>query len=441
MRRCFFAVVLALLAPNFLHADTINWPQLRGTHADGMAEGMTLPDHWSVKENVVWKKDLPGWGWSSPIVWGDRIFLTTAISEKEMLEKPIIGGYPGGNIHPKDTHRWVTYCLDRETGKIIWEREAFKGIPPQPRHPRNSYASETPVTDGERVYSYFGNIGLYCYDMDGKKLWEEKWGDFGIRGGWGPGISPVLHKDRIFIMNDNQKSSFLEALDKRTGKQIWKVERDEKSNWATPYIWENKMRTELITVGTNKVRSYDLDGKVLWELGPTSGLVSLQPLAKGGLLYVGSGYHIGPLYAVKPGAAGNISLKPGETSNAWIAWSRPDGAGIHPGFLISGDRLYSLFDAGFLTCFDAKTGKELYKRKKVSEGKGRFYASPWAYNGKVFMLNEDGTTYVIEDGPEYKLLGKCALEDNAWATPAISHGSLFVRTYASLFRLQAKKQN
>jgi outer membrane protein assembly factor BamB len=439
MRPLHLVVITVLTFPSVAGADTMNWPQFRGPHADGLAEGATLPDRWTTTENVVWKSDIPGWGWSSPVIWGDRVFLTSAVVDPP-LPTPTVGGYPGGNVKPKDVHRWVVYCIDREKGKLLWEREVHKGVPPQARHPRNSYASETPITDGERVYAYFGNVGLFVFDLDGKPLWDQKWGSFRMRGGWGTGASPVLSKDRLYLVNDNEEKSFLVALDKRTGKEIWRVEREEKSNWSTPYLWENDKRTELITIGTAKVRSYDLDGKVLWELAGTSGLVSLMPVAKHGLLYLGAGYHYGPLYAIRPGASGDISLKAGENGNEWIAWSEPKGAGIHPSFLISGDRLYSVFDAGFLTCHDAKTGKILYNRQRIETGGGRFYASPWSYQGKVFMLNEDGKTYVIEDGPKYKLLHTCALDEPAWATPAISRGSLFVRTYSKLYRIEQSKK-
>jgi len=434
------AFVLLFTLPTVSAAETKNWPQFRGANVDGLAEGDTLPDTWSTTENVVWKTPLPGWGWSSPVIWGNRIFVTSAASE-EALKRPKVGGYPGGRVHPKDVHRWMTYCLDFDTGKIVWQREAHKGVPPEQRHPRNSYANATPITDGERVYAYFGNIGLFCYDMAGRKLWERRWGSFPIRGGWGPGASPVLHGDRLFLVNDNEKSSFMVALDKRSGKEIWRIKRRERSNWSTPYVWENKLRTEIVTIGTGRIRSYGLDGKLLWELAGTSGLVSLTPVAKHGLLYVGAGYHYGPIYAVRPGAAGDITLKDGETSNTWIAWSHPRGSSIHPCYLISGGRLYVLFDAGILICYDAKTGKVVFPRRRLKTGssRGRFYASPWAYNGKLFLLNEDGTTLVVEDGPEFKLLGRNVLGDNTWATPAIARGSLFIRTYTSLYRLQKRK--
>jgi outer membrane protein assembly factor BamB len=256
-----------------------------------------------------------------------------------------------------------------------------------------------------------------------------------MRGGWGPATSPVLHKDSLYLVNDNEKESLMLALDKTTGREIWRVARQEKSNWSTPYVWEHE-RTEIVTIGTGKVRSYDLDGKVLWELAGTSGLVSLTPVAKHGLLYVGAGYHYGPLYAVRPGASGDISLDPGKTSNQWIAWSQPRGSSIHPCYLISDDRHLVLYDAGLLTCSNDKTRETIFPRQRLNTGGGRFYASPWAYNGKIFLLNEDGTTWVVEDGPEFKVIRKNSLNDYAWATPAIARGSLFIRTYSGLYRLQ-----
>lgn len=437
MRQIIYAALFVSVLTPIASAQTKNWPQFRGASVDGLGEGKTLPESWSTTENVVWKVDTPGWGWSSPVVWDKRIFLTAAVHDGPR-DKMWAGGYPGGFVKPTDEHRWMTYCLDFDTGKTLWEREAHKGMPPQARHPRNSYASETPVTDGERLYVYFGDIGIFCYDLDGKKLWEKRWESYPTRGNWGTGTSPVLHKDRLIIVNDNETSSFIVAFDKLTGKQLWRVERAEKSNWATPYIWENEKRTEIVTIGMNRARSYDLDGKVLWELSGTSGLVSQIPMSKHGLLYLGAGYHYGPIYAIRPGATGDISLKEGEMSNKWIAWSQPRGSSIHPGYLISGERLYVLFDAGLLSCSNAKTGETIFGRERLDTGGGRFYASPWAYNGRVFLLNEDGTTWVIEDDSKFNVLRKNKLDDFAWATPAISQGSLFLRTYTKLYRLQAK---
>lgn len=420
-------------------ADTENWPQYRGAASDGLGEGATLPETWSDTENVVWKTHVPGWGWSSPIVWGDKIFVTAAVGEKE-LPTPHVGGYPGGHVGTGEVHRWMLYCLDFESGKILWEFEAHKGIPPQMRHPRNSFASETPVTDGEHVYAWFANIGLFCCDMYGQKVWERRWPSYPMRDGWNTGTSPVLHGGRIFIQNDNDQESWLETLDKLTGKTLWRVSREEKSTWSTPYVWESGQRTELVTIGMNKIRSYaPEDGALLWEISGTAGLVSQIPLSKHGLLYAGAGYHYGPLYAIKPGAKGDITLQGDATSNEFIAWTQKHGSSIHPGYLISGDRLFVCYDSGLLGCFNAKTGEEIIPKTRLNTKGGRFYASPWSYNGRIFMLNENGDTWVIEDAPEYKLVRKNSLGDVAWATPAIARGSLFIRTYSFLYRLQNKK--
>ena len=438
------ALMTLLLLAVFLkpaHAETENWPQYRGANSDGLGEGATLPTTWSAAENVVWKKKVPGWGWSSPIIWEGKVFVTSAVSKTE-LPTPHVGGYPGGHVGAEDEHRWMLYCLDFETGDVLWEFEAHKGIPPQLRHPRNSFASETPVTDGERVYAYFANIGLFCCDLKGKKLWERRWPSYPMRDGWNTGTSPVIHGDRIFVQNDNDQESFIETLDKRTGNTLWRIPREEKSTWSTPYVWETETRNELVTIGSNRIRSYAPEnGSLLWELHGTSGLVSLMPVAKDGLLYVGAGYHYGPLYAIRPGASGDITLKQDESSNTSIAWYQKRGSSIHPCYLISGERLFVCYDSGLMACFHAKTGAEIIPKQRLNTQGGRFYASPWAYKGKVFMLNENGDTWVIEDGPEYKLIGKNSLGDVAWATPAIARGSLFVRTYAWLFRLQEGAKN
>jgi outer membrane protein assembly factor BamB len=233
MRQLACALLTVVMPASIVPAQTVNWPQFRGAHSDGLAEGDTLPDTWSTTENVVWKADVPGWGWSSPVIWGDRLFVTSAVSEHER-EELVVGGYPGGHVHPTDIHRWMTYCLDIDTGSILWEREAHRGVPPEERHPKNSYANATPSTDGQRVYVHFDNIGLVCYSLDGQELWRQGWGSFPMRGGWGPGASPVLHGDRIYVVNDNERESFMVALDKATGEQVWRVERQEQSNWERP---------------------------------------------------------------------------------------------------------------------------------------------------------------------------------------------------------------
>lgn len=432
-------VPLILLLFTALASSSDQWPQFRGPQSTGVADDPDLPDTWSTTRNVVWKTEIPGSGWSSPVVWGDRIFLTS-VSSTVSPEAPKKGLYFGGNREaiPADEHRWMVYAVDWKTGKIVWEREVHRGVPASSHHLKNTYASETPVTDGERVYAYFGNLGLFVFDMEGKPVWSQPWGPFRTRYGWGTASSPVLYKDRVYVVNDNDDKSFLAVLDKRTGKQIWRVERDEASNWSTPYIWVNEKRTEIITSGTRKVRAYDLDGKVLWELGGMSSIVIPTPFSQHGLLFLASGYvgdQVRPVYAVKAGARGDISLKEGETSNEYIAWYQRQAGPYNPSPLVYGDYYYTLLDRGIFTCHDARTGREIYGKQRIDPEASAFTASPWASNSKIFALSEDGDTFVIQAGNEFKVLGKNPLDEMCMATPAVARGSLIIRTATKLYRI------
>ena len=429
------ALFVVVAAQALISAE--QWSQFRGPGSTGVAEGAQLPESWSTTQNVRWKTTIPGHGWSSPIAWGDRIFVTSVVPAGQ-VETPQKGLYFGGERPaPKIEHRWMVYAIDFASGKIVWEREAHRGLPPQ-RHVKNTYASETPTTDGERVYVAFGNVGIFAYDFAGKLIWSERFGPFATHNGWGTAASPVLHQGRLYFQNDTDESSFLLALDGRTGKTVWKVPRAEVSSWATPYVWEHAGRTEIITAATGKIRSYDLEGKLLWQLGPMSSIAIPTPFSKFDLLYLSSGYvgdQVRPVYAVKPGAAGDISLKPGETSNGSIAWSLPQGGPYNPSPIVYGDIYYTLFDRGFLTAHDARTGKEIYTKVRLDPAAGAFTASPWAYNGKLFAMSEDGVTYVIQAGPEYKLLGRNDLAEFTMASPAMHRGSVLIRTATSLYRI------
>ena len=437
MRTLVAALTISLLGPLLCAVD--QWPQFRGPQSTGVADDAALPETWSATRNVVWKAEIPGSGWSSPVVWGDRIFLTSVISTVAP-EAPKKGLYFGGNREgiPRDEHHWMVYAVDWKTGKIVWEREVHRGSPRSSHHLKNTYASETPVTDGERVYAYFGNLGLFVFDMDGKPAWSEHWGPFRTRYGWGTAASPVLYKERVYVVNDNDDQSFLAALDKRTGKQIWRVERDEASNWSTPFIWQNDRRTEIITTGTRKVRAYDLEGKVLWELGGMSSIVIPTPFAQHGLLFLASGYvgdNVRPVFAVRPSARGDISLKESETGNEHIAWYQRQAGPYNPSPLVYGDFYYTLLDRGMMTCHEARTGREIYGKQRIDPETAAFTASPWAYNGKIFALSEDGDTFVMQSGAEFKVLGKNSLDEMCMATPAIARGSLIIRTSSKLYRI------
>ena len=419
-------------------ADDGNWPAFRGPAARGVALGAGLPDRWSATENVAWKTDLAGRGWSSPVVWGDKIFLTTCESTGE-VEEAKKGLYFGGDrAEPSDaTHRWKVLCLDLESGSIRWEKTVHEGKPKQPIHVKGSYAAETPVVDGDRLWCLFGNVGLFCLDHDGNQQWRRELPSHAMRNGWGTAASPALHDGRIYLVDDNQEASGIVALNAATGAEIWKSDRDEKSNWSTPFVWVTPERTEIVTAGTGKVRSYDTDGKLLWSLQGMSSITIATPYELDGLLCVSSGYVMDrskPLYAIRPGASGDISLAPGATSNVAIAWSQPSAAPYNPSTVALDGRVYVLHDRGFLAAYAGSDGRELFSPQRIPEGRA-FTASPWGADGKVFCLNEDGVTFVFQGGDSFAPLhtNTLAEDDMCMATPALAGERLLVRTAARVY--------
>ena len=436
-QRTILALAVAATATIALSAEA-DWPQFRGLHGGVAEDDPALPDTWGPTENIVWQLDIPGRAWSSPIVSGDSVFLTSVVSAAE-VEAPQGGLYFGGERPtPTAVHHWMVYAVNVATGALQWERDVHTGVPTGSHHLKNTFASETPVTDGQRIYAYFGNVGLYCLDMDGQVLWSREVEPSQTRLGWGTAASPVLHDGRLYVVNDNNEQSYLMALSAETGAELWRVDRDEGTNWSTPYVWENDQRTELVTTGTGKVRSYDLQGTLLWELTGMSSITIPTPFSEFGLLYISSGY-IGdrkrPVFAIRPGASGDISLAPGATSGEYIAWFQPQAGPYNPSPILYGDHYYTLLDRGFFTAHDARTGEEIYSRQRIAVG-AAFTSSPWAYNGRIFALSEDGDTYVIQAGTEYALLGVNALDEFSMATPAIAQGSLFIRTAAKLYRIR-----
>jgi outer membrane protein assembly factor BamB len=586
-----------------LHAG--DWPQFRGPQSDGVA-ATAVPSEWGPDSNVQWKVKIPGLGWSSPIVCGDKVFVTTASTEnqtkpqamrgmrggpgggfgggggrgrggrggpggfgppepgqimppflrdrlsltdeqkkqvdelqkevdtqlaklltdeqKKTLKEPdedgprfrrpqpgqILpsaevarlklsdaqkkqldelqkttrgkldkvlnaeqkdqlqamregggrrGGGPGGpggmgpggmgrggrgrggmggGRAPDKVYHWQVVCLDRQTGKMLWTKQALEGKPKIPIQQSNTYATETPVSDGHRVYAYFGMHGLYCYDFDGKELWKKDFGSYPTVMGQGPASSPVLDGERLYLQIDNEEKSFLVALNAETGSELWRVPRDERTNHSSPVVWKNKLRTELVTSGSHKVRSYDpATGKVLWELGMGGGRCYSSPAADADMLYVGSEPGMGSgggggLFAVRAGAAGDITLKENETTNAGIAWSSPRGGPEKASPLIYQGHLYVLrTNGGIVTCYDKTTGKQLYRQR--IPGAAAFWTSPWAADGKIFCLDDAGTTHVLDAGPEFKLLGTNKLNELFWASAAVSDGSIYLRGVDNLY--------
>ena len=434
-------VLIALIAIPALSAS--DWPRFRGADDGVASDHPSLPETWSETENVRWRADIPGLGWSSPIVWDDHVIVTTAISSGEEPQ-PVKGLYDPGDEHGKRDavaeHRWVVLDIDLATGTVRWQRELQSALPPIKRHLKSSFASETPVTDGERVYVYFGSIGLVAaLDLQtGEVVWTREVGAFNGGQEFGTAASPVLHDGRLYVVNDNTTESFLTALDAETGEQVWRVARDETENWSTPLVWENRLRTELVITGRGRVRSYDLDGNVLWELQGMTVNVAPTPFATNGLAYLSSGYPgsaVRPVYAVRPGGSGDISLDPDNpTDHPYIAWFQPMLGTYVTSALVYQGIYYTLLDRGMLLAHDAATGAEIYGRTRLRPGSG-FTASPWAYNDRVFVLSEDGDTYVVRAGREFEVLAVNPLNEMTLATPAVAGGNLIIRTQTTLYCL------
>jgi outer membrane protein assembly factor BamB len=448
MRRGIVIVGLMLLSLAGASAAD-QWPQFRGRQAGVADDDPALPDRWSESENVAWKIDLPGQGWSSPVVWNDHVIVTTAVGEgtEPIAARGLADPTADSRVTTPSVHRWVVYDIDFKTGTIRWMRELGKSKPAIARQAKNTYASETPVTDGERIYVYVGSLGIVAaLDFDGTPVWTREVGAFENRGGWGSGASPALHGDRLYIVSDNKTQAFIAALDTKTGREVWRTRREEAEGWGTPFVWAHESHVEIVTIGVRKTRSYDVDGRQLWEV---AGMSTLDfggvptPFAKHGLVYVSAGYPGDPkrpVFAIRPGASGDISLKPDETSNQHVAWFQPTLGSYQPSSLVYGDYYYALLDRGFLLCHDARSGRQIYGRQRVAADASGFTASPWAYNGKVFALSEDGDTFVMQAGPAFKLLGRNSLNEMALATPAVARGSLFIRTQSKLYRITKGEQ-
>jgi outer membrane protein assembly factor BamB len=610
-------------------AGSDSWPQFRGPNGSATSAEKHLPSQWDTAHNIAWKIKLPGYGWSSPIAWGDKIFVTAAVSDKqtkpsafggfggggfggprgggrggfggppqagqilspflqqqlelkdeqkkqvaalqkevdgkltkvltdkqqkllkepprgggfgqggrggrggrgfggfggfpqpgqilpaflqqqleltaeqkkqvEALQKDVDGklakiltdrqnkqlkemrqpfgrggfgrggrgGFGGFNPRPPDAvYKWEVYCLNAADGKVLWKQTAFEGKPTISKHASNTYATETPVTDGKRVYAYFGMTGVICYDFAGKELWKAHLGSYRMGMGHGTGSSPVLDGGRLFIQCDNEEKSFLVALNAETGKELWRAPRTERSGWCTPLVWKNKVRTEVVCLGSPKVRSYDpATGKQLWELGNLNGQPKATPVASPEFLYVGmggfgamggfgggggggrfggeegGGGRFGgggkPLFAIKAGASGDITLKGGAKSNDGVAWQLPQAGPSTASPLLYEGRLYILEErGGILSCYVAKTGKKVYKERL--QGARGFTSSPWAYDGKVFCLDDEGKTFVVKAGPKFELLGKNELKEMFWSSPGMVRGDLLLRGVDHLYCIRSK---
>jgi outer membrane protein assembly factor BamB len=442
------ALIAALVAKAGLCQD---WPQFRGLRASGVADGYSTPTKWNAEtgEKILWKIPVPGLSVASPIVSGDRVFLVTAISGDPKNETFRHGLY--GDVEPhsdNSKHTWKVFAIDSQSGRILWEHVAHEGIPRTKRHPKSSQASCTPATDGKHVVAFFGSEGLYVYDWAGKLLWKK---DLGVLNAgwfydpdyeWGTASSPIIYRNSVIVQCDIQKNSFIAAFDIQSGKQLWRTERDEIPSWGTPTIYEGKDgRAELVTHATKFIRGYDpATGQELWKLGPNSEVTAPTPFAAHDLIYITNGYRgIQPIYAIRPGAQGDISLQGEATSSQHIAWSHKRGGPYMPTPVVYGDYFYTTNNSGILTVYTARTGERVYQQRL---GKGGAYsASVVAADGKVYFSSEDGEIHVVKAGSTYELLATNAMGEVLMATPAISRGVIFVRGLKHLFAVGEKGKN
>lgn len=428
-----------------VHAQ--NWPQFRGPGATGVAEGPARPVKFdaSTSQNVRWKTPIPGLSHASPVVWGNKVFVVTAVtSGKDETRFGLYGETSPVKDDPK--HTWKVLALDKSTGKVLWERIAYEGIPKVKRHPKSSHAASTPATDGKYLIVNFGSEGLYAYNLNGKLLWKKDLGvlDAGwfydVDYQWEYGSSPIIYKKMVIVQADIQKNSFIAAYDIKTGKELWKTAREELPSWGSPTVYEGKTRAELITVGPKAIRGYDpATGKELWHLGPMSEITTPTPFVAHDLIFVTSGYApIQPIYAIKPGGNGDLTLPKGKDSSDFIAWSKQRGGPYMPTPIVYGDLLYTCSNQGVLTAYNATTGERVYQERLGGSG-AAFTASPVASDGKIYLSSEDGDVFVVKAGPKYELLAKNPVGEVMMATPAISDGLLIVRTVSNLYAFGEKE--
>jgi len=424
-------------APAAEVAAEARWPGWRGPGGQGVASATGLPTEWSATRNVAWKTPIPGRGHSSPVVWGDRIFLTTAIEGAVVPGAKAVTHMDEGKefVHPDAVgadrkHKFEVLAIDAKTGKILWEKVAFEGTPYDSAHRKASFASPTAVTDGERVYAFFGAEGLYAYDYEGKLAWKASLGGIAAMG-VGYGTSPVLHKGLVIIQcdEDSGEKSFIVAFDARTGKEAWRTPRKVQVSWATPVVVQAGSREELVTVGNEWLIAYDpATGKELWRAKGLESNAVPSPVAGKGLVILTSGYPAKKAIAIKPGGTGDV------TGTDRILWTYDKGTAYVPSPILYGDFVYLVTDKGLITCLDAKTGAVKYEGGRPPVP-ATFMASPVALDGKILLASQDGDVFVIKAGPAHQVLGTNSLGEPISASPAIANGRLYIRGEKTLFAI------
>lgn len=413
-----------------------NWPQWRGPDGQGISTEKNLPETWSPTKNIKWKTAIPGRGHSSPIVWGKRVFLTTAIEGDAVTGAAAVKHVMPNNqefLHPDSIgadkkHTFKVICVDSETGKILWEQVAFEGTPYDNRHRKSSYAASTPVTDGKLVYAYFGTEGLYAYDMKGKLAWKVDLGKLATVG-MGTGTSPILYENLLIVQcdEDNGEKSFVVALDKKTGKEVWRTPRKVQVSWATPVIVKTAKRAELITSGTETVVAYDpATGKELWRHKGVESNAIPSPVANNEMVFISAGFPAKVAMAINLGGSGDLA----DT----VAWKYAKGTAYVPSPILYGEYLYLTSDRGVLTALDAKTGDVKYEGGRVPIP-ATFTASPVAFGGKILLTSEDGDTFMVKAGPKHEILATNSVGEPVYASPAIADGNIYIRGEKNIYAI------
>ena len=432
------AFIFAALAAGAASASgESNWPQWRGPASLGVSTEKNLPEEWAPDRNIKWKTPIPGKGHSSPIVWGKRVFVTTAVEGPVVPGAKAVPHMDNGkeSKHPDSVgadrkHTFKVLALDRDTGKVLWERTAWEGTPYDDRHRKSSYAASTPVTDGKMIYAFFGAEGLYAFDFDGKLAWKADLGKMATAG-MGTGISPILYENLVIIQADeeNGEKSFIAGLDKKTGKEVWRVPRKVQVTWATPLLVKTAKRTELVTSGNEAIIAYDpATGKELWRSKGLESNAIPSPVATGEMVYITAGFPAKIAYAIKLGATGDVTGTPN------VAWKYEKGMAYVPSPILYDGYLYLLTDKGIMTALDAATGKLVYEGGRVPVPSS-FTASPVAFDGKILLTSEDGDTFIIKAGPQHSVLRTNSVGEPVYASPAIADGKIFIRGEQNLYAI------
>ena len=438
-------VVTTLICSPLISASKAgpNWSQWRGPDSQGISPETGLPTEWGTEKNIKWKTPIPGRGHSSPIVWGDRIFLTTSFEGDVIPDAKPPKHQLGGEeyVHPDSVagnrhHTLKVLCLDRRTGKILWDKMAYAGKVYDDRHRKASYASATPATDGRYVYAWFGSEGLYCYDFAGKLVWKKSLGSIATQG-MGNGTSPVLYENLVILQcdEDNGEKSFIVALDKRTGKDVWRTPRRVEVSWTTPVIARTPARVELVASGNEYVASYDpATGKELWRCKGTQSWTVPTPLVGQGIAVFSAAHPVKRAVAIRLGGSGDV------TGTPQVVWERDKGTGYTPSSILYGDYVYLMTDRGLLTCIDVKTGEVKYEGARVPKP-ATFSASPVAFEDKILLTSEDGDTFVMKAGPKPEVLATNSLDEPIYASPAIAGGNIFIRSATHLYCIAKEGKN